>query len=206
MIIWGNVGLCVMAQTRDALPLSFRYTFDYFEYFEYSGGLEVAMPTTITHNEAMLPPVGTALVPTAHDREIAAESRQTRTALAQATGDLTLTVTGAGGTTGEFRVPASALRILFAALSEMACGNGVSLLPLATELTTQEAANLLNVSRPYLVGLLEKGDMPFRKVGNQRRVRLQDLMDYKARSDVDRGRALDELARLGQEIGVGYEL
>jgi excisionase family DNA binding protein len=104
------------------------------------------------------------------------------------------------------RVPASALRILFAALSEMACGNGVSLLPVATELTTQEAADLLNVSRPYLVGLLEKGEMPFRKVGNQRRVRLQDVMNYKAHSDADRGRALDELARLGQEIGVGYEV
>jgi len=164
------------------------------------------MPTTITHSEATLPPVGTTLVPTAHDREIAAESSQTRTALAQATGDLTLTVTGAGGATGEMRVPASALRILFAALSEMACGNGVSLLPVATELTTQEAADLLNVSRPYLVGLLEKGEMPFRKVGNQRRVRLQDVMNYKAHSDVDRGRALDELARLGQEIGVGYDV
>ena len=88
----------------------------------------------------------------------------------------------------------------------MACGNGVSLLPLNAELTTQEAANLLNVSRPYLVGLLEKGEMPFRKVGNQRRVRLQEVIDYKGRSDVDRRTALDELAKLGQEIGVGYEL
>jgi len=164
------------------------------------------MPTTMTHNEATLSSVGTTLVPTAHDREIAAESSQARTALAQATGDLTLTVTGAGGTTGEIRVPASALRILFAALSEMACGNGVSLLPMATELSTQEAADLLNVSRPHLVGLLEKGDMPFRKVGNQRRVRLQDVMQYKARSDIDRNKAFDELARLGQEIGVGYEV
>jgi excisionase family DNA binding protein len=163
------------------------------------------MPTTTMQTEATLPPAGTALVPTKHDVQIAAESRLTRTALAQATGDLTLTVTGAGGTAGEMRVPASALRILLAALSEMASGNGVSLLPLKTELTTQEAANLLNVSRPYLVGLLEKGEMPFRKVGNQRRVKLQDVMEYKTRSDIDRSAALDELAQLGQEIGVGYE-
>jgi hypothetical protein len=53
---------------------------------------------------------------------------------------------------------------------------------------------------------LEKGEMPFRKVGNQRRVRLQEVIDYKGRSDVDRRTALDELAKLGQEIGVGYEL
>jgi excisionase family DNA binding protein len=164
------------------------------------------MSTTIIQTEAALPPVGTALIPTEHDRQVAAESLQARSALAEATGDLVLTVTGAGGTAGEMRVPASALRILFAALSEMACGNGVSLLPLNAELTTQEAANLLNVSRPYLVGLLEKGEMPFRKVGNQRRVRLQDVIEYKGRSDIDRRTALDELAKLGQEIGVGYEL
>ena len=104
------------------------------------------------------------------------------------------------------RIPASALRILVSALSEMASGNGVSLLPLNAELTTQQAADILNVSRPYLVGLLEKGEMPFRLVGNQRRVRLQEVMAYKARSDIDRRAALDELAQLGQEIGIGYEV
>ncbi len=188
-----------------AQPCDFEY-FDDFEYFVYTTVMEVSVSTTIIQTEAALPPAGTTLMPTEHDREIAAESHQARIALAEATGDLLLTVTGAGGTAGEMRVPASALRILFAALSEMACGNGVSLLPLNAELTTQEASNLLNVSRPYLVGLLEKGEMPFRKVGNQRRVSLRDVVDYKSRSDIDRRSALDELAKLGQEIGVGYDV
>ena len=97
------------------------------------------------------------------------------------------------------------MRFLFAALSEIACGKGVSLLPLDQEVTTQQAADILNVSRPYLVGLLERGNIPFRKVGNQRRVPLQEVLAYKARTDVDRRAALSELARLGQEMGVGYE-
>jgi len=162
------------------------------------------MSTTAPPTESALPPGGTALIPDPHEVELAAQSRQALQRLADATGDLMLTISGAGGTTGEVPVPASAVRLLFAALSQMACGKGVSLLPLDAELRTQEAANLLNVSRPYLVNLLEKGDMPFRLVGNQRRVKLRDLLAYKARSDIDRRAALNELAQLGQEVGVGY--
>ena len=162
------------------------------------------MSTTISPSGGPLPHAGTALIPDAHDIELAAKSSLALRSLAAATGDLTLTISGEGATTGEMRIPASAVRLLFAALSHMACGNGVSLLPLDTELRTQEAADLLNVSRPYLVGLLEKGAMPFRMVGNQRRVGLGDLMDYKARTDIDRRAALDELAQLGQEMGIGY--
>lgn len=163
------------------------------------------MSTTIPATEARLPPGGTSVIPDAHEVELAARSRQALRLLAEATGDLTLTISGAGGSTGAVPIPASAVRLLFAALSQMACGNGISLLPLEAELRTQEAANLLNVSRPYLVGLLESAEIPFRLVGNQRRVKLRDLLAYKARSDADRRGALAELAQLGQDIGVGYE-
>jgi len=163
------------------------------------------MSTTTPITDAALPPIGTALIPTAHDIELAAESRQTLGALAKTSGDVTFTVAGEGGVTTELRIPSSAMQLLFAALSEMACGNAVSLLPLNAELTTQQAADMLNVSRPYLVGLLEKGDMAYRKVGVQRRVLLREVVAYKTRTDIDRRAALNELAQLGQELGIGYE-
>ncbi len=67
------------------------------------------------------------MIPTPHDMQLAAEARQTLGALAQTSGDFTLTVTGEGGVATQLRLPSSAMRLLFAALSEMACGNGVSL-------------------------------------------------------------------------------
>jgi excisionase family DNA binding protein len=168
--------------------------------------LEVIMSTPASAPDDMaLPQVGTALIPSAHDTELAAASRPTLDALVKTTGDLTLTVTEEGGTTAQIRISAPALRFLFAALSQIASGNAVSLLPLNEEVTTQQAADILNVSRPYLVALLEKGEMPFRKVGNQRRVMLQDVLAYKTRSDIDRRAAFKELAQLGQQMGVGYE-
>lgn len=163
------------------------------------------MPTMISTPDTALPHIGTALIPNAHDMQLAAESSRTLGAMTQTTGDLMLTVTGEGGITSQIQIPASAMRLLFAALSEMARGNGVSLLPLNAELTTQEAADVLNVSRPYLVGLLEKGEMAFRKVGVQRRVLLREVIAYKTRTDIDRRAAIGEMVRLGQEIGIGYE-
>lgn len=100
------------------------------------------------------------------------------------------------------KIPASAVQMLIHILEEMARGNAVTLIPVRTELTTQEAADMLNISRPSLIQLLDEGKIEFRRVGTHRRVRFEGLMAYKRRADADRRAALAELAAYDQEIGL----
>lgn len=102
-------------------------------------------------------------------------------------------------------LPTSALQLLVDVLGELADGNAVRIVPIHAELTTQEAADILNVSRPHLVKLLESGELPFHKTGKHRRVRFEALMTYKEQRQAQSERALEELARQAQELGLGYE-
>ena len=108
------------------------------------------------------------------------------------------------GTVRTVRIPTSALHVLLDVLTEIGRGNAVSVTPSPAELPNQEAADVLNVSRPFLVQLLEKGDIPFHKIGTHRRVRHQDVIAYKKRIDAERRKVLDELAAQAQELGMGY--
>ena len=137
------------------------------------------------------------------DTEVARASCQRLAALLRGDRPLTLNVTSAHGEEA-VKLPAPVGALLLEILEDMAAGTSVAVLRRDAELTTQQAADVLNVSRPFLVGLLERGTLPFRKVGTHRRVRIDDVLRYKNEVDAARRRALDELVADAQELDMGY--
>ena len=104
----------------------------------------------------------------------------------------------------EITIPFSAVKMLLHILTQMSEGNAVTIIPIHAELSTQEAANLLHVSRPFLVQLLEKGEIPFHKVGTHRRVYLRDLQTFKTKMDSSNNQALEDLSEQAQKLDLGY--
>lgn len=138
----------------------------------------------------------TRRLPTHEEIESAAEAA---TALAQAReADGQLVISGVDGRS--LRLAPAVSNILVDLLGHVARGDMVMLVPTGAMLTTQQAADILNVSRPHLSGLLKKGVIPFIPVGSHRRVMHADVIAYKKRRDSIRNAALDELAQLGQEF------
>jgi len=115
---------------------------------------------------------------------------------------LHLSVERPDGQKAELSVPGAALPLLVSLLQELSHGKGVALVTTDTELTTQQAADFLHVSRPYLVKLLDQGKIPFRKVGVRRRVHLQDVLRYMEATGDAAAKALDEMAAENQRLGL----
>ncbi|SRR5579885_1984716 len=108
------------------------------------------------------------------------------------------------GSPSGLKVPISesAFNLLLNILTEMSRGNAVLVVPINAELTTQEAADLLNVSRPYLVRLLDEQKIPYHMVGRHRRILFKDLMDYRQKSRRSRVKALQQLTEMDEEQGI----
>lgn len=101
-------------------------------------------------------------------------------------------------------VPSVAFRFFVDVLTELANGNAVTVAPVHAELTTQQAADILNVSRPYLIKLLDQREIPYRRVGNRRKVLLVDLLEYKRRDETLRREIADELTQEAEKLGLDY--
>lgn len=110
---------------------------------------------------------------------------------------------GLVGPDGEYiDLPESVFQVLRQAVRAMAEDHAVSIVPMHKQLTTQQAAELLGVSRPYLIRLLDEDQLPYSRTGTHRRIRFEDLMTYKRLRDITRRQKLDELTRLSEEMGL----
>lgn len=142
-------------------------------------------------------------IPTDHDARLAREASRVLDASAADEGALRVRLVETGDAPpATLELPAAAARLLKELLREMGAGHAVTLVPIEAEITTQQAADLLNVSRPYVVGLVEQGKLPARMVGPQRRVRLADVLTYKTESQTKARAALREMVAIDQELGL----
>ncbi len=140
------------------------------------------------------------VVPSPSDSQLATESNRILAKQMPANGEFRVHMEN-----GEvLKLPTLAVRLLQHILTEMSHGNAVTLFPVHAELTTQEAADFLNVSRPYLIRLLEQKKIPYTMVGTHRRIKFEDLSNYKNATQEAGKQALDELTDQAQELSMGY--
>jgi len=141
--------------------------------------------------------------PTAQDASLARVSGQRLSRYARRRKPLLLKVMGTGQEQ-PIELPGGAVALLLDILETMAAGRGVAIIPENAELTTVEAAGILNVSRPYLIKLLDEKVIPHRLVGKHRRILIDDLMAYKQAIDAERENVLAQLTADAQENDMGY--
>ncbi len=145
------------------------------------------------------------LIPSAAEASLARESSRTLAkALPKKKTSVTIRV-GENNALTEVVLPMAAVRLLLNLLGEMAQGNAVTIMPLHAELTSQQGADLLNVSRPFFIKLLDDGRIPFRKVGRHRRIFAKDVIEFKQKHEDAANEAMNELASEAQKLKLGYE-
>lgn len=151
----------------------------------------------IQENNMLLEHPGTVM-PTADDAELAAKASRTLSRHTEAALKIRL------DNGEELTLPTAAAKLLTHLLTEMSQGNAVTLIPLHAELTTRQAADYLNVSRPHVIKLLDMKKIPHHKVGTHRRVKFIDLEAFKRTHEAARRQTLDALAAEAQTLGMGY--
>ncbi|WP_440904384.1 helix-turn-helix domain-containing protein [Catenovulum sp. SX2] len=144
-------------------------------------------------------------LPSAEEIALARLGSQELSAVMETNGEAqTINIVDKSGKAHEVTIPASALSLMIEVLTQLGQGNSVSITPIHAELTTQEAADLLNISRPTFIKLLDSGVVPFTRTGNRRKVAFADVMAYKKNLEEQSLAALDELTALDQEMDMGY--
>ena len=144
-------------------------------------------------------------LPTAEEIALAKLGSRELSAVMETNGEAQkINVIDKSGKTHEVLIPSSALNMMIELLTQLGNGNSVSITPIHAELTTQEGAEMLNMSRPTFIKLLDSSEIPFSRTGNRRKVAYADLMEYKNRLEEKRLAALAELSALDQEMDMGY--
>lgn len=140
------------------------------------------------------------LIPDARMRAIAGESSRKLARIADTDASVDFRIEGPDPVTVE--LPAKVVRILKDMLVAMSRGDAITFVPTGAVMTTKQAADFLGVSRPYLIKLLEKGNISYDLVGTHRRIEFKALAEYKAHRDTARRETLDEMARISQELAL----
>lgn len=147
----------------------------------------------------------TTTLPNAEEIALAKLGSQELSAVIESNGEAQkINVVDKSGKTHEVTIPSSALKLMIEVLTQLGQGNSVNITPIHAELTTQDGADILNMSRPTFIKLLDSGEIPFTRKGNRRKVAFADVIKYKENLEMQRLVTLDELSALDQEMGMGY--
>ncbi len=147
----------------------------------------------------------TASLSNSEDVELAKLASQELSAIVETNGaGQSVSVVDKSGVMHEVNIPVSAWNLIIEVLTQLGNGNSVSITPIQAELTTQEGADMLNMSRPSFIKLLDSEAIPYSRTGNRRKISFIELHNYKNRQEAARLATLAELSVLDQKLDMGY--